>query len=158
MRDVVSRILLDTNILLRVVQHSSADHSIARSAVLKLAQADVELCVVPQVVYEYWVAATRPLASNGLGLDVSTVEAAVTSLLQEYQLLEDERGIFTHWQSLVTAYGVMGKNAHDARLVAAMKRHGLTQILTFNGADFCRYSDIEVLSPADVLSGKAKLD
>ncbi len=153
----MSRILLVTNILLRVVQQSSADHSFAMSAVIKLAQAGVELCVVPQVIYEFWVAETRPLASNGLGWDIPTVEVAVSSFLEEYQLLKDERGVFTHWQLLVLTYRVAGKNAHDARLVAAMKRHDLTRILTFNGADFRRYSDIEVLSPADLSSGHVQL-
>lgn len=154
----MSRILLDTNILLRVVQQSSSDHSLAMSAVIKLAQAGTEMCIVPQVIYEFWVAATRPLGSNGLGWDIPTVEVTVNSFLEEYQLLKDERGVFTHWQSLVSTYRVAGKNAHDARLVAAMKRHGLTRILTFNGADFRRYSDIEVLSPADLSSGQVKLN
>lgn len=154
----MSKFLLDTNILLRSVQVSSSDHATARSTVIKLVEAEVELYVVPQVIYEFWVAATRPLASNGLGWDIPTVEVTINSFLDEYQLLKDERGIFTHWHSLVTAYGVMGKNAHDARLVAAMKWHGLDHILTFNGVDFRRYSGIEVLSPADVLSGKAELN
>lgn len=37
-----------------------------------------------------------------------------------------------------------GKNAHDARLVAAMVRHGLTHILTFNAQDFSRYRGITI--------------
>jgi predicted nucleic acid-binding protein len=37
---------------------------------------------------------------------------------------------------------------HDARLVAAMKAHGIGRILTFNGEDFERYPDIEVVIPS----------
>jgi hypothetical protein len=46
---------------------------------------------------------------------------------------------------------VVGKNAHDARLVAAMNVHGLTQLLTFNNQDFQRYPGISVVTPDDVL-------
>ncbi len=38
--------------------------------------------------------------------------------------------VFDHWLDLVAAHGVVGKVAHDARLAAAMKRHGLTHLMT----------------------------
>lgn len=49
-------------------------------------------------------------------------------------------------------YKVVGKTAHDARLVAAMHAHGLTHLLTFNEPDFRRYAGIIVLTPAGVLA------
>jgi hypothetical protein len=51
----------------------------------------------------------------------------------------------------VSHYAVSGKNAHDARLVAAMHIHRLGQLLTFNCADFHRFPGITVLSPDQVL-------
>ena len=45
---------------------------------------------------------------------------------------------------------VIGKMAHDARLVAAMKRHDITHLLTFNDRDFSRFTDIMVVNPASV--------
>ena len=47
-------------------------------------------------------------------------------------------------------YKVIGVNVHDARLVAAMLVHGLTHILTFNIADFARYSEITAVNPPTV--------
>jgi hypothetical protein len=47
---------------------------------------------------------------------------------------------------------VVGKNGHDARLVAAMMVHGLTHLLTFNVQDFRRYPGITAVTPADVLT------
>jgi predicted nucleic acid-binding protein len=49
---------------------------------------------------------------------------------------------------------VKGKNAHDARLVAAMVRHGLTHILTFNAQDFSRYRGITIMTPGALLRGE----
>ena len=45
------------------------------------------------------------------------------------------------------------KTAHDARLVAAMERHRISFILTFNTSDFARYPNIQSLTPNDVVNG-----
>jgi predicted nucleic acid-binding protein len=47
---------------------------------------------------------------------------------------------------------VVGKAAHDARLVAAIKVHGLAGILTFDKTGFSRYAGIEVVHPNDVVT------
>ena len=38
--------------------------------------------------------------------------------------------------------------AHDARLVAAMVRHSISHLLTFNEQDFARYNEIAVIVPS----------
>ena len=144
------RILLDTNILGRLAQPRQAEHSPTVLAVENLLRGDHELRLVPQVMYAFWAIATRRSEDNGLGL---TVEQAVTELDQfrlVFPPLRDERGILEPWQELVTTHRVQGKSAHDARLVAAMKRHGLTHLLTFNPADFKRYPGIVILDPKAV--------
>jgi len=47
----------------------------------------------------------------------------------------------------VAARNVLGVKVHDAWLVAAMKAHGVNQILTFNTSDFARYDSIECVDP-----------
>ena len=47
---------------------------------------------------------------------------------------------------------MIGKNAHDARFVAAMSVHGLSHLLTFNSQDFRQYPAITAVAPADVLA------
>jgi hypothetical protein len=49
-------------------------------------------------------------------------------------------------------YQILGKTAHDGRLVAAMQRHSISNLLTFNKGDFARYP-ISAFSPADIISG-----
>ena len=106
--------------------------------------------IVPQVIYEYWVVATRPANQNGLGQDPMSTRQAVNEFIFIFLLLRDERGIFARWLDIVSTNLVTGKSAHDARLVAAMKRHGLTHIVTFNTQDFARYNGITVLAPSSV--------
>jgi predicted nucleic acid-binding protein len=148
------KLLLDTNVLLRVAHPGSIDHVTAQEAILKLVSSRIEVCVVPQTIYEFWVVATRPVAVNGLGMDVASAERSILGIQREFELLKDERGVFAHWQELVITGSVLGKTAHDARLVAAMKRHGMRHLLTFNVADFKRYSEIQVISPAEILNGQ----
>ena len=52
---------------------------------------------------------------------------------------------------MVGQYLVLGKQAHDASLVATMMVHGVRRLLTFNGDDFKRYEPpIEIIAPASV--------
>ncbi len=147
-------ILLDTNILLRLVDTSSPQHSIALNVVKQLESENHSLVIVPQIVYEYWVVATRPKDKNGLGMPPDVAALAIEYWIENLRLFRDERGIFSFWQDLVKRYFVCGKNAHDARLVAAMHRHKIPALLTFNVVDFKRFSGIQVVSPNDVLSDK----
>ena len=105
-------------------------------------------------LYEFWVVATRPIPSNGLGMSSQSVKQSLDFLLIDFVLLRDERGIYNQWIDLVTQFDVKGRNAHDARLVAAMQRHNLKFLLTFNTPDFARYPFIETFTPRDVVTGK----
>src|SRR3990172_8933831 len=139
------RILLDTNVLCRMAEQGHPHHAPAESAVSKLRHDRHELCLVPQVLYEYWVVVTRPVADNGLGMKTSDADNTIDDWLVLFPLLRDERGVFSAWRELVRQHDAKGKSAHDARLIAAMKRHNLTHLLTFNIADFQRYKGIELL-------------
>ena len=66
-----------------------------------------------------------------------------------FVLLPDRPEIHTEWRSLVLACAVSGVQVHDARLVAAMRVHGLDRLLTLNVADFSRYPGIVAVHPQD---------
>lgn len=149
------RILLDTNIVLRLAQPSHSMHSITRQAIVALDYANVEMCLVPQVLYEFWSTATRPQGlPNGLGLPISEAVQTLEELIDTYELLEDEIGLFDRWRTLVATHAVQGKPSHDARFVAAMMCHGISNFLTFNLGDFARYKNITVLSPVNIVAGR----
>lgn len=145
-------ILVDTNILLRAAQPSHPQYSIAVAAVRTSLARGYVPCIVPQVIYEYWVVATRPARENGLGMSTAEAEADVAQLTRRFHLFRDERAVFDHWQQLVIQNQVQGKTAHDARLVAAMNRHSVRHLLTFNDQHFRRFSGIEVVHPANANS------
>jgi predicted nucleic acid-binding protein len=145
-------VLLDTNILGRMVEVGHPQHRAAVDATnARMRRGDVP-CVVPQTLYEFWVVATRPSQANGLGLTVGQAAAELTRLQSLFPLLPDGPAVYPEWERLVTTHQVAGKNAHDARLVAAMAVHGITHLLTFNTPDFARYPGITALDPIAVAS------
>ena len=142
--------LVDTNVLLRLIQKIHPMRAEARRALLALRGRGEELCVAPQNVIEFWAVCTRPLDKNGLGLTADEAGRAVKKLTRLFALRPDSPAIFTEWEKLVVQHQVMGKQAHDARLVVAMRVHGLSHILTFNTDDFKRFTDITAISPQAV--------
>ncbi len=143
-------ILIDTNVLARTAQPAHPHHTHAIKA-LQIIRSQGEIpCVVPQVLYEYWVIATRSESENGLGLATIDAETDLDQIVKLFRLYRDERSIFDCWRNLVARFHVQGKKAHDARLVAAMQHHKIKHILTFNGKDFGRFPDITVMTPQDL--------
>ena len=148
------RIGVDANLLLRVAQVVSPQHQTARAAIIRLKDENHELCAVPQVFYEYWAVATRPVGENGLTIPIEDVAELIDNLLLDFTLLEDGPQIFPRWLELVKNHAARGKPSHDARIAAALISHGVTHLLTFNGSDFTRFQGITVVSPEDVVAGK----
>ncbi|HJT76516.1 MAG TPA: PIN domain-containing protein [Gemmataceae bacterium] len=142
-------VLLDTNILARLAEPGTVASQVAHDAVRALPLRGDVPCLVPQVLYELWVVATRPVAANGLGFTPAQADAELARVLTLFPLFfPDTAAIFPEWRRLVVAHQVSGRNAHDTRLVAAMAVHGLTHLLTFNTAHFARFPGITVLDPA----------
>ncbi|WP_322744767.1 PIN domain-containing protein [[Phormidium] sp. LEGE 05292] len=143
---------MDTNILLRLVQQNNPLHSDALNAVVLLKKKGEVLCIIPQNLIEFWAVATRPINSNGLGLSTEQVLQETQKLKNIFVLYPDIPAIFSEWERLVIKHQVMGKQVHDARLVAAMLSHKITHLLTFNIDDFKRFSEIIAIDPRNVVS------
>ena len=144
--------LLDTNVLLRIAQPSHPQHREARKCVQTLLRHKEPVHIVPQIAYEFWVVATRPVSNNGLGLSVENVRRKVEKAASFFRLILDTPPIYAEWLRIVTAYAVSGVKAHDARIVAAMKVHGVIDLITFNTEDFRRYhgTEITVSTPEEI--------
>lgn len=122
---------------------------VARSVSILATRRD-ELNVVAQNLIEFWAVASRPIKDNGLGLTLAQAEQELTKLKALFTVLPDNADIFLEWEQLVVKHQVLGKQAHDARLVAAMRVHNLTSLLTFNDGDFKRFTEITVVNPQSI--------
>ncbi len=141
----------DTNILLRMSDRTSPSFSVTRRAVSQIRRSGGAIFIVPQNLVEFWAVATRPVAVNGLGLSPIQADRAVRRIERSFPLLPDKPEIHLYWRALVMNHAVSGRQVHDARLVAAMLAHGVSHLLTFNIADFRRYTAITATSPAVIV-------
>lgn len=141
------QILIDTNIILRIAEPAHPMHQAALRAVKKLFADGHDLCMVAQNLIEYWNVATRPYDKNGLGRTPAQTDTDLAGLESIFTLLPDTAAIYREWRSLVAAHSVAGKQVHDTRIVAAMNVHVIKNLLTFNIADFARFTEITVIDP-----------
>jgi predicted nucleic acid-binding protein len=148
------KLLLDTNILLRVSQPSHPHHAPAVASMLKLAAGGDRFCVSSQTVAEFLAVATRSIADRGLAMTQSRADAELSKVTDSLEVLYDSPAVLAELRRLVVAHRVTGKNVHDARLVATMIANGVSDILTFNVQDFARFTEIRVIDPVVFAASK----
>lgn len=144
--------LIDTNVLLRFSQSTHAMHADAAGAIRKLLYENHQLFIIPQNLIEFWAVATRPASANGLGYSPDQTAQELIGMKSIFTLQPDTPAIYLQWEEVVKNYAVSGRQAHDARIVAAMLTHDIDNLLTFNIQDFKRYRAITVTSPAEVVN------
>jgi predicted nucleic acid-binding protein len=99
-----------------------------------------------------YVVCTRPTARNGFGYTAQQAGAEIAAARALFEILPETAQVYPTWEGLIAKHAVVGKQAHDVRLVALMIEHRVAKILTFNDSDFRRYSEIEPLNPFDLLA------
>lgn len=146
--------LLDTSILVRLANTTDAQHTIAARAVVELHRRGEILHITPQVLIEFRNVATRSVSLNGAGLPIVEAEAHAATFEAKFPLLAETPDIFVAWKAIVGALGVIGKQVHDARLMAVCHAHAVTHLLTFNVGHFVRIAafgpGVVVTDPATV--------
>ena len=146
----MNRILLDTNLLLRLHDPTSPHQLLAEEAIVKLRLRGDLPCLTGQNLIEFWSVATRPRNVNGFDWTTQQTETEIKLLLNSFFLLPDSPDVLQHWLTLVAQHDIKGRRTHDARLVAVMLAHGVTHLLTFNTGDFTSFTNIRLVHPSDL--------
>lgn len=147
--------LLDTGILLRLADENDSQHPLVELAVGVLGDRQEDLFIATQNTAELWNVATRPVANNGLGLPPAEVHRLyVKTIAPVCSVLSEVDDAHAHFMRLLTQYSVVGKQVHDARLVAIMLAWQVESILTLNDRDFRRYEaeGIKIVAPARLVA------
>ncbi|MGO9318158.1 MAG: type II toxin-antitoxin system VapC family toxin [Terracidiphilus sp.] len=144
--------LLDSNILIRWVQHESPDFRTVDASIKQLARSGAVPCYTSQNLGEFWNVLTRPANRNGYGFSPEQADIRARDVEANLRLLPDSPAVHKEWRRLLVDYRVSGVQVHDVRLVAAMRIHGVKRILTFNVKDYARFDSIEAVHPVDLSS------
>jgi predicted nucleic acid-binding protein len=147
---LIDACLVDTNVLLRIARRSDPNHPAVDNALAKLAIQGTILYYTHQNIAELWNTMTRPPARNGFGLAIQDADREVAVIESGMELLPHNAAVHRAWRKMVVQCGVSGVQVHDARLAAAMYRHGISHILTLNESDFGRFDGLVPVHPATV--------
>lgn len=146
--------LIETSILVRLGSEADPLYQMASDIILHLHRQGETLHATPQNFIEFRNVATRPLNVNGLGMTADEVEIEAAKLERRFILLPDNDRIYPAWKQLVKASGVIGKQVHDARIVAVCQVYGMTQVVTFNTQHFARLAsfvpNLTVMDPRSI--------
>ncbi|RYG34164.1 PIN domain-containing protein [bacterium] len=108
------RLLVDTNVLLRIHDPKHHHHQTAVSALSRAEASGVESVIAIQNIVEFWAVRTRPSSVNGLRFTTAKATTEVEQLLARFPVLRESGDSFDHWRDLVQRYHVQGKPTHDA--------------------------------------------
>jgi predicted nucleic acid-binding protein len=146
--------LIDTSILIRLANQADALYVTAARAVFELHQRGERLHMTPQNLVEFRNVATRPANKNGLGLIAADAQLQAASFEAKFPMLDETPAIYPAWKAIVDSLGVLGKQVHDARLVAVCHVHNVSHLLTFNTSHFVRLAGsgpgVVIVDPATV--------
>ena len=146
----MASVLLDTNVLLRLIDSNDARHAACRHSIEKLLGQGEDVYLAPQVLIEFWVVSTRPTDAKppGFGWMPGIASQHLADVRKTFRMLDDAPGVFERWLHFVETYSIRGKRAHDARIVAFMQQHGIEQILTLNPTDFAGLG-VKIVQPQE---------
>jgi predicted nucleic acid-binding protein len=147
--------LLDSGIILRLVDTKDARHTEVRHAVRTLGDQGQELFIATQNIAEFCNVATRPILNNGLGLQPTVaIELFEKDVEPICEVVVEKELVHLELKRLISTYSVIGKQVHDARLVAMMLAWQIENILTLNDRDFRRYEPegIKIVTPAQLIA------
>ncbi len=143
----MARILVDTSVLTRLVPIAG---DVARGDAIGTAlESEGELVVAAQCLFEFYAVATRPGESRGgLGLTGEEARRALRGFRETFVLLPDPPDLFDLWLGVVAEFGVVGREARDARLAAFARGHGIPRVATRDRGGFARFGLGEVVPEA----------
>ena len=130
--------LVDTSLLVRLANTADSSYSTAVHAIKTLHRRGEVIHTTPQNYLEFRSVATRPILVNGLGLDPFDAEFKADSFEVLFPPLVETPDNYLAWKNLVKKSEIIGKQVHDARLVAVCQVYGITHLLTFNSGHFTR--------------------
>jgi predicted nucleic acid-binding protein len=139
-------VVVDTSVLLAATDRSRDHHD----AATRFLNEDVRrLAVCPQIVREYLAVTSRPVDVKGLGLSGEDAVANVEQFLEGMEVLTEGPATTLSLMELVMAGSTVGKQVHDANLVAVALAHQAAAIVTENPRHFARFARLITVEEID---------
>ena len=143
--------LFDTNIFLRLAEKNNPLRQVILQALQIFRARRETVCFTPQVLSEFWNVCSRSVnACGGLGLSLAETERKVSLIEKHFRLFPDNLATFQEWRKIVRDFAISCVQVHDAKLVASMIVHGVSNLVTFNTKEFRRFPQITAVEPQNI--------
>lgn len=142
-----SFVAVDTNILVYAQNEMSPWHAAARRALEGLANAAQPWAIPWPCMHEFLAVVTHPRTftkSDSMPQAIAAVESWMES--PSLRLLGELRGHWPELKAMLVAGRIRGGAAHDARIAALCREHGVTELWTAD-RDFSRIPGVRVRNP-----------
>ena len=142
--DADDRWFIDTNVLVYATDVRSPFHNEACERLKSAKLRGVDLCISAQVVREYISAATKSVPP-GHAVPWSSILDNCLKFRRMFKILPEGEETASGLCELLATVRAVGKQVHDANIVATMLVHGIPHLFTYNIVDFERYTDLITL-------------
>jgi predicted nucleic acid-binding protein len=135
--------------LSRVFSTACPHHAAAATLLERAQSGDVVLCVLPQVLAEFYAVVTDARRVE-CAMTVEEAIAAINAFLTMPGMTElpVPADLTSRWLDLARQHNVTRGYVFDVVLAASMLGNGVRRIYTFNRSDFERFGEVEVLDPS----------
>jgi predicted nucleic acid-binding protein len=139
-------VFVDTNVLVFANVAESPQHKAATSRLAALYEDGSHLCISTQVIREYLVTLSRPTSFKHPP-SMKTLIQMIQRFFLSFRVLDETTATSRILLDLLDKVPVLGKQIHDANIVATMKTHDIHYLLTDNTVDFKRFSSYVTVLP-----------
>lgn len=136
---MADRVFIDTNILLRAYHAQFPEHTRARQYFDALLDKNIEIWISWQVIREYLVQVTSPKTFE-IPYALSVIVNQIETIRQVCYVADDIETVTKNLMDLLVHRSTLGKQVHDANIVATMLAFDIPVLVTLNLKDFIRFS------------------
>jgi len=143
---VDNNVFVDTNVLFHLRVKQSPFHQVADEMLTQLIASGNKIWLYRQVLRKYLSVISRP-GKFPVGIPIASLTKDIQEFESQFEMVEDSSQVTATLLTLLNTIPTLGKQVHDANIVATMLASGITKLLTQNVADFQRYNHLITVIP-----------
>ena len=144
-------ILVDTNVLVHVINRDSPQHETCRALVRAVQDGRLLCILLPQILLEFYSVVTEAsLVEQPLPPEQAL--KIINSLQCIFPVMDPGREALDCLAEVIAGKPCVGGSVFDAWLAAQMKQLGVNRVCTYNCDDFRGMKGIQPVTPEDILN------
>jgi predicted nucleic acid-binding protein len=140
-------VFIDANVLVADSSEAAPFHAESERLLDRLHASDAPLYISRQILREVAATLTRPQAWTP-GVPAEVVAKELARYIKLYRIAEESPASTEQLLAYIQDGRAVGRQVHDANIVAVMKANKIGKLATLNARDFARFrGEIEMLTP-----------